>query len=510
MNRVERDDKAAVDLQEGYRRAEFSQTARYLDELLESAPNAEAVLLRARVALRSRKPSEALVVLASHAAQLGAPDDRAKAALISGSAFARLGDREAAEAQFTSAAAESVNNSSLRLALLYERAAAAWIARDLHEAESRLDEFSALNPPLGELFLEAQVLRGMIAASRGNLAEQGAIMLEALARLHTLEKPPVIHWAVVASQIAYLAREMPSRALRDAATAELVRLPWTIDLSEYRFTMTRAIGWRHALDGDYFNAFRRLKEAQAHAPSDAWLVMALCDRAYLASVLGERHWSEQELRDAHELAASISWSALDREERFALCVLAELFAPRDSALALSYFARYRALGNHFDRTLASSEDRRVEAMEAFSFGVVKDALGEKGEAIRLLRRAWTIYDGIGYDWRAGRVAKLLAEITADDAWKARSALKLRDYENSWLCTADISVAGLPQKAHSLTPARRAVYELLLQGLTTAQIATEQGRSEFTVRNHVKAIFKAFGVKSRPALLAQAARQQTLE
>jgi DNA-binding CsgD family transcriptional regulator len=33
-----------------------------------------------------------------------------------------------------------------------------------------------------------------------------------------------------------------------------------------------------------------------------------------------------------------------------------------------------------------------------------------------------------------------------------------------------------------------------------------GRSEYTVSNHTKEIFKTFGVKSRAALLAKAARQ----
>jgi DNA-binding NarL/FixJ family response regulator len=41
------------------------------------------------------------------------------------------------------------------------------------------------------------------------------------------------------------------------------------------------------------------------------------------------------------------------------------------------------------------------------------------------------------------------------------------------------------------------------GLSTRQIAVNLGRSEYTVRNHVKAIFKALKVKSRATLIARA-------
>jgi DNA-binding NarL/FixJ family response regulator len=135
---------------------------------------------------------------------------------------------------------------------------------------------------------------------------------------------------------------------------------------------------------------------------------------------------------------------------------------------------------------------------------VQHALGEPAEATRLLRDAWKIYDRIGYDWRAGRAALALATATGDDTWKERAASKLRPYRRSWLVAgaAGANTAALAG-AETLTPAQAGVYELLLRGFSTAQIAAEQGRSEFTVRNHIKAIFKALGVKSRPALIARA-------
>jgi DNA-binding NarL/FixJ family response regulator len=143
-------------------------------------------------------------------------------------------------------------------------------------------------------------------------------------------------------------------------------------------------------------------------------------------------------------------------------------------------------------------------MESYSFGMVQHALGESDEAARLLREAWKIYDRIGYDWRAGRAAAALAAATGDDGWKEKAAQKLRPYGRSWLVSsASTNALPAPAELAALTPAQRAVYEQLLRGLSTAQIAAEQGRSEYTIRNHVKAIFKAFRVRSRPALIARA-------
>src|SRR5579863_9002111 len=115
---------------------------------------------------------------------------------------------------------------------------------------------------------------------------------------------------MLVTQIAALAVELPSLELRDASTTHISRVNWTSDIADIHFHALRAIAWRHALDGDEFNAFRRLKEALAVTTSPAWRVAALTDRAYLASALGEQRWSAQELRDAHDLAGTIDWNAV--------------------------------------------------------------------------------------------------------------------------------------------------------------------------------------------------------
>ncbi len=493
-----------------YREARFLDAAEILDRLSGTAARGDvgkAALLRARIHLKT-DPATGVSFLAGASARFRTKSERAEAEMLLGVGYARLGDEKAALAKLESAETFAAGAPSLAAEIGYQRSTVAWISRKLDVADRELTRvFPSLSD---ELLLEAYVARGAIAAARGKVTEQGAILLEALDVLGRLSSPPVLPWAVIGTQLGFLARELPGTALRDAARRAMSRVPWTRDLAGLQFTLMRALAWRHALDGDYFNAFRLLKNATAIAPSEGWIVTATTDRAYLATVLQERRWAEQELSEAHDLAGRVHWRALDGEESFALLDLAELFAPIDASLALAYVARYKDAGTRFAATLASRDDRRVGAQESYAFGIVQLALGELAEAQRLLRDSFAVYDAIGYDWRAGRAALALARATGDASWRERAARKLAHYGQSWLAVADAASVRLqtaetsvPQEIASLTKAQRAVYELLVLGKSTAEIAEQQKRSEFTVRNHIKVIFKAFGVRSRPALLARA-------
>jgi DNA-binding CsgD family transcriptional regulator len=61
-------------------------------------------------------------------------------------------------------------------------------------------------------------------------------------------------------------------------------------------------------------------------------------------------------------------------------------------------------------------------------------------------------------------------------------------------------------ARRLTPARQRVFDLLVQGEPDKKIAARLELSEHTVNNHLRAIYRAFGVDSRHELLAQLLRE----
>jgi len=450
-----------------YRAARFSEAAEVLEqaEVTAGAIDSQNALLLARIYL-VRDPARSMLYLTERSRLFTSEMHRGESALLQGAAYARLGDHASAATRLKAAATDCAANAPVRV--------------------------------------QQYVLQGAIQASRGNVTEQGGTLLEALRFVRRQERPSVLHWAYVVSQISYLARELYSPSLREAAYEEVSKVPWTADISDTQFITLRAVGWCHALEGDYFNAFRRLKEAAQIAPSPAWRVMSLCDRSYLARCLGETRWAEQERSDARDLAATVNWKVLDGEERFALCLLAELFAETDGPLALAQIAEYRKAGRQFAPILASSDDRRVTALESYSLGVVQRSLGDSAEAIRLISVAYDIYDAIGYRWRAGRSAKALAQLTGEILWKERAATALGVYPRSWLIDerARRPVQPLPG-VELLTASQQAVYEQLVLGLSTRDIARQLNRSEFTIRNHVKAVFKALGVKSRASLVARA-------
>jgi DNA-binding CsgD family transcriptional regulator len=58
------------------------------------------------------------------------------------------------------------------------------------------------------------------------------------------------------------------------------------------------------------------------------------------------------------------------------------------------------------------------------------------------------------------------------------------------------------ECYELTEREREVTRLLVSGLTTTEIASALGISSHTLRDHVKAVFAKFGVRSRPELTAR--------
>jgi len=303
--------------------------------------------------------------------------------------------------------------------------------------------------------------------------------------------------------LAVLAREL---YLPDAV-AEIERqlggLPWPADFDHNRFQALKALAWAKALQGDYFNAFRHLKAATEAADTTAWKVVAGCDRAYLARAFGEHRWSRVELDEAEQLANGVDWHATLSEERIGLLLLAELFGEIDTARAAMYLARYRELGE-VKSPLFYRHDARRNAFAQYSTGVVELGLGNKKRGLAELREARKVFERFGYD---SRVARCLVDeygATGDQELLPVIEEKLRNYRQSWLMTQLRTRQDQPDVP--LPPMQRKVFAEVCAGKSTAQIASTLERSEYTISNHIKQIFKTFEVRSRSALVAEAVRR----
>jgi DNA-binding CsgD family transcriptional regulator len=364
-------------------------------------------------------------------------------------------------------------------------------ARVGHSVESRLNA----------LHLESYIL-----SREERLRDQARVLVEMLRSIDPSSPGHMEHRAWATHSLAALTRELYLPGMIPDVERQLGGAPWPDEFAVNRFQTLKALGWAKALLGDSLSAFRYLKNGAEQAPgkAPAWRVMAYCDRAYLARSLRQDLWARHELAEAEEIAEHIDWKPLPGEETVALLLLAELFAPVDAAKASVYLARFKEMGAFKSPLSLLRDDPRRQALVDYSTAVVESGLGNAARALKLLDSAYKIYARMGYEWRAGRCALVQYRIKPNPNYLASARDKLRHYGASWLGEEFRKMSG--SDAVSLAPMPLQVFRLLCDGRSTEEIARAINRSEFTVRNHIKALLKTFKVGSRSALVAEAARR----
>ena len=117
-----------------------------------------------------------------------------------------------------------------------------------------------------------------------------------------------------------------------------------------------------------------------------------------------------------------------------------------------------------------------------------------------------MYDEIGYDWRAGKVALELAAVSGTNSISRRRG-------KNWLATSEVGsrkpIPIPPSGSDSQTWFRECIdlgavagLPSLADGYSLGEVAAHLGRSVNTVRNHTGAIYAAFGVHSQKELRAR--------
>jgi DNA-binding CsgD family transcriptional regulator len=143
-------------------------------------------------------------------------------------------------------------------------------------------------------------------------------------------------------------------------------------------------------------------------------------------------------------------------------------------------------------------DRRIEAYEAVAAARVAEILDRRGLAIFEYERALAIWVELGYFMRAALAALDLRRLTGSDRYDAPIEAALERAPNAWFAPTGADRSPLA----ALTPAERTVLSKLLAGKSEKAIAASLERSHFTINNHTRKIFSAFGVNSRAQLLAR--------
>ena len=418
-------------------------------------------------------------------------------------AFSRTRDFESADERLKAAlkSARKLGDGDLLTTVGYRGVRRYLLAQDPARARTYLDDTRTGRSSRSRIY--AAYAETIILSYEERALEQAERLTELLRSLDPNKTEFVSIRAWSTHTLAVLARDLHIPAAIPEIDRQLGGIPWPEDFAANLFQALRNVAWAKSLQGDYFNAFRHLKRASEVADTTAWRVVAACDRSYLARCFGEHRWSRVELDEAEQLAEQAHWHATLFEERMGLLSLAELFGELDTARSAMYLARYRELGE-IKSPLYYGPDARRMAFAQYSTGVVELALGNKKRGLAELREARKIFERFGYDFRVARC--LISELRATGSRELVPLIeeKLRNYRQSWL-TNELGIAGETSQV-PLPPMQRRVFEEICRGKSTAEIAQSLSRSENTVNNHLKAIFKAFNVKSRSALLAEARRR----
>jgi len=495
-----------------HRRGRFAEAISILDRST-MTDDAASLLLRARLSI-ALSPAAAIATLHDSRFSDYSLREQAEAAMLRGRAHAKLGEFGTAEQCFATASSLMKEGGSVDHDLLHEldlSVGATMIA------QSRIDEADDVakallqreksSPTAATLSLIAQV-----AWRREELDKTAGYLLQALVSISADVNPDVRLWAETVQWLAHVLQFVASPAVREAVAHHVTALPWTDDLADMHSEVYQLLGTRASLDGAFTEALALYRRA-ATTPAASLIVRitAILDRADLLRWLGESFAFEDHLLEATALAQQVNWRNAAPPTRQPLLLLALMHARRDSALALSFAAHFEAIGGFGAYNPAAGG--AAMAQRNYCLGVLCVETGEKDKGIAMLESAFNELVRLRYDWPAAEAAIELAETTNFAAWRSRARGLLARYPNSYQnkrlvqldrlggATRYVASPALEDpKITSLTPAQRTVYHRLLENVSVKEIAADLKRSDLTIRNHIQAIFRKFGVTSRADLV----------
>jgi DNA-binding CsgD family transcriptional regulator/tetratricopeptide (TPR) repeat protein len=471
-----------------------------------------ALVLQARALIRLAQPTQVVETLVVQLPEFESIERRLEAESLLALAYASLNDFLSAKAVISGLKSPDpkVISAQVRDELLYAEGVVAWAEGDLKQCEATL-KLSANSSQL--IHGRNVILESWIANRRERYPEHVELMLKGTEILQRAEPLDVWTLANSARAICNMAREIYVPHLLSKAEALYSSIPWTSDLAVEQFNAARTLGWAMALQGTdrYFESLRLLHQASSIAPSPAWKVWSLLDRAAMKRYAGELGASSADLFEALDLLKTVNWGETTDVERTGLLYAAELLAPVDTSGAAALLLQFNQIRESFSSRVTLRGDRMLDAAIAYSTGVVQSALKDTRKARHFLESAYPVYEEIGYKWRAARTALLLYSVTQDQAWHESARKQVRDFPNSWIA-ADVREAstGIGDDGwNRLTPRQREVFAALCEGMTAKSIGDRLKCSPNTVRNHIHWVYQAFRVNSQPELITEARKRKLI-
>jgi len=278
--------------------------------------------------------------------------------------------------------------------------------------------------------------------------------------------------------------------------------------SVFRMEVAIFDAWLYAFDDDAHNAYQKARIGEDLAPSPAWRVFALSNRAKIASAFDEHHVGREFATQAFEIMKTVAWNETREHERVGLLHLTESLSRIDSAAAVEVFRCYDELTVEIDRAVLYSEDLKMWIFETYVRGLVCRIRGDAADAWEHFKAVHRAAMRVGIVWRA---ALALVELDATpiggrprgEHYLQSAALLVRKHFPRSFIARRIGpwmAAHRDPVAAKLRAQPREVMRYLLTGRNAKEIASAMSLSEDTVKGYIKALFRAFSVNSMPQLL----------
>jgi DNA-binding CsgD family transcriptional regulator len=397
--------------------------------------------------------------------------------------------------------------SADRAEAAYYRAWAAYSERLLDEADRWITK--ALDEADGVVYARGLALSAWIAAGRADYVGAARHFRLALGALRTSRERDDDLVGRILHELAVYAAELPDPGLAEFVGVQLAQFTWPAAAQHGHFQTLLHYGIALESAGDVEGALDAFDAAESIAGDEQPVLTAHVEleRADLYRILRERTAARRAMGRAVRMLRKADWSNATIDDEMALLESSCTAARLDAPTATEWLARYSALTKKDEAWHTLANDRRVQANELHTRGIVEAAVGNRERGLSKLRDAFGIWQSLGYNRRA---AYALVDIAAFDDGAASSRVhKILARALNHPLLAQNTMAAAAPKGVSLTVGRdlpaaeRRVLDALCVGTSVREIAVQLNRSEFTVRNTLKRLFARFEVRSSAALVAKA-------
>ncbi len=464
--------------------------------------------LEARALLALDRPKEVAALLQRAIDENHGVEETARSQMLLGAAMTRTNQREQGESVLEQAA-ELAQRGAAGLAseIAYYRALSRWSSHRLTEAEEIVE--AALPAASGVIRSRLLQLLGWIDVRRENYGAAVHEFSAALDELKQTQETDVKGRSRILNALGIIAAETIDLRLGRLVRREYETSTWSDDTRIERFQVLQYLAWLSLLEGDVARAWDERQFALTLTVDTSHHAMALVNAAHLAGIVGDRFSESRYLQLAGALLLRGDQVGIDVERRIALLAFAAASAA-DPATARKVLALYDRTRPRRAELLAFEGDRRVEAYELYARGRAAIADGQRQQGIALLVRALELWTRLTYRLRAAITANVLRTVSGDRAHAQTALDALRNAPKAWLRVPLEQRSSEDGALGQLTAAERRVLGELCKGKKAREIAATFDRSFNTINNHTRAIFSAFGVRSRAALVAECARLGILD